>query len=139
MEQNAEKIIGKIIYNYFSVEWIRFNMYLSENIYTNIPVLVFRLREDVVKEQVKELKECVANFEGEMKWKVFKNPLSKTGNYLLTIAIMEEIRKECYEKGIIYNERKILGIEKYKLYCERAVHDIPLLAKHIEYYFGKIK
>lgn len=134
MERNDEKIIGKIIHNRFPVEWMRYNMFSSENIYRNIPLLVFRFREEELGEQLEGLQNCVVSFNGKIAWKIFKDPLSPKGNYLLTIAIMEDFRRECYEKGMIYNEQEFLGSERYKLFCEDAVHDIPLLAKHIEHY-----
>lgn len=132
MEQNKETIIGKIISNKLPVEWMRYNMYLTDDIYRNIPMLVFRLGKSSMNEHVKELEKCVNGFQGINSWKVFRDPLSRKGNYLLTIAIIESIRKECYEKGTEYNEKKYLGDERYKSYCEQAILDIPLLAEHIE-------
>lgn len=132
MEQNKEIIIGKIINNKLPVEWMRYNMYSLDDIYKNIPMLVFRLGKSSMNERVKELEKCVDGFQGINSWKVFRDPLSRKGNYLLTIAIMESIRKECYEKGTEYNEKKYLGDERYRLYCEQAILDIPLLAEHIE-------
>lgn len=132
MEQNKEKIIGKIISNKFPVEWMRYNMYSSDDIYNNIPMLVFRFSNSSMNERVKELERCVDGFQGINSWKVFRDPLSRKGNYLLTLAIMEGIRKECYEKGINYDEKELLGDRKYRLYCEQAILDIPLLAEHIE-------
>lgn len=134
MEWNEEKIIGKIIHNRFPIEWMRYNMFYSENIYRNIPLLVFRLREEELGKQLEGLQNCIASFKGETEWKVFKDPLSQKGNYLLTLAIMEDFRRKCHEKGMDYNEQEFLGSEKYKSCCEEAVHDIPLLAKHIEHY-----
>ena len=135
MDQNEEKIIGKIIHKKLSIEWMRYNMFSLNNIYKNIPILVFRVSGSEKNDQVKKLESCVASFEGKSSWKVFRDPLSRKGNYLLTIATVEKIRKVCHEKGIIYNERDYLGNERYKLYCEQAIQDIPLLAKHIERYF----
>lgn len=132
MDQNEEKIIGKIIHNKLPIEWMRYNMYSSNNIYKNIPILVFRLNEFDTGEQLIKLENCVASFDGKTKWKVFKDPLSRKGNYLLTLACMENFRKECHEKDVIYNEQEYLGNDRYKFYCEQAVQDIPLLAKHIE-------
>lgn len=105
MEQNKETIIGKIISNKLPVEWMRYNMYLTDDIYRNIPMLVFRLGKSSMNEHVKELEKCVNGFQGINSWKVFRDPLSRKGNYLLTIAIIESICKECYEKGTEYNEK----------------------------------
>lgn len=135
MERSGEMIIGEIIHNRLPVEWMRFNMFQADNIYRNIPILVFRLKETAMDEQVKKLENSVESFKGNMTWKVFKDPLSRKGNYLLTLAVMEGMRKECYEKGIYYNEKEYLGNSRYRLYCEQSVSDIPLLAKHIKEHF----
>ena len=110
-------------------------MYSSDDIYKNIPMLVFRLSNSSMNERVKELEKCVDGFQGINSWKVFRDPLSRKGNYLLTIAIIESIRKECYEKGTDYDEKEYLGDRRYRLYCEQAILDIPLLAEHIKRIF----
>ena len=132
MNRDEEKVIGKIIHNRLPVEWMRYNMFSSNNIYKNIPVLVFRINESDMGDQLKKLEVSVESFEGKNTWKVFKDPLSGKGNYLLTLALMENFRKECHEKNIVYNEKEYLGNERYKLCCERAIQDIPLLAEHIK-------
>lgn len=131
MEQNIEKIIGKTIHNILSVEWMRYNMFSTNDIYKNIPMLVFRVNETNSKEQLIKLEKCISDFKGTISWKLFKDPLSKKGNYLLTIAIIETVRKECRKKNFTYNAIEYLGEEMYKLYCEQAVQDIPLLAEYI--------
>ena len=138
MNQDEEKIIGKIIHDRLPVEWMRYNMFSSDNIYKNIPILVFRLNESDMDDQVKKLEDSVESFEGKNKWKVFKDPLSRKGNYLLTLALMENFRKECYEKNVVYNEKQYLGNDRYKLYCEQAIQDIPLLAEHIKSALNKM-
>lgn len=135
MNQDEEKVIGKIIHERLPVEWMRYNMFSTNNIYKNIPILVFRLNGSDMNEQMKKLEVCVESFEGKNTWKVFKDPLSRKGNYLLTLAHMENFRKECYEKNIVYNEWEYFGNDKYKMYCEQAIQDIPILAKHIEKFF----
>lgn len=136
MKQDDEKIVGKIIHNRLSIEWMRYNMFSLNNIYKNIPMLVFRVNKTSENEQLKRLEECVASFQGKNSWKLFKDPLSVKGNYLLTIAIIENIRKECREKHLIYNEKEYFGDDMYKSYCERAIQDIPFLAEHIDKCFS---
>lgn len=135
MEQNIEKTIGKTIHNILSVEWMRYNMFSTNDIYKNIPMLVFRVNETNSKEQLIKLEKCISDFKGTISWKLFRDPLSKNGNYLLTIAIIETVREECHKKIFMYNEREYFGEETYKLYCEQAVQDIPFLAEHISNYF----
>lgn len=75
MEQNIEKIIGTIICNKLPVEWMRYNMFSSKDIYINIPILVFRLSKSDSNERVIEPGRCVESFQGQNSWKVFKDPL----------------------------------------------------------------
>ena len=133
MYQNEEIIIGKIISERFSIEWMRYNMFISNNIYQSIPMLVFRLNDEKdMEEQIIKLKTCVESFEGKNLWTVFKDPLSRRGNYILTLKSIENIREECKKKGSIYNIKEYLGMEKFKLCCEEAIQDIPFLAEHIQ-------
>lgn len=139
MSQKEEKMIGKFIHEKIPITWMRYNMFSSEDIYKNIPLLVFRVSNTGIDGKMKMLEKCVASFEGKNAWKVFKDPLSRKGNYLLTLAFVENMRKECQEKKTVYNEQKYLGNDKYKWYCEQAIQDIPLLAKHIEKCFGQLE
>lgn len=132
MEESKEKCIGKIIHNRMPIEWMRFNMYIETNVYRNIPILVFRIKETCPEELVGKLEICIEDFKGKKNWKLFKDPLSRKGNYLISIAELEEMRKQCYLGIITYNEKDYFGIEEFKKHCEDAIEDIPLLAKHIE-------
>ena len=136
MQQNEEKVIAEIIHSHLPIEWMRYNMFSSNNIYKNIPVLVFRLDTSNEDTKIEKLEKCVTDFKGKCSWKVFRNPMSRNGNYLLTITIVENIRKECRDKKKVYDERDYLGEDRYKLCCEQAIQDIPLLAKHINEYFS---
>jgi len=134
MSQELETLIGRIVHDKLPVEWMRYNMFFSKNIYHNIPMLVFRLNEEDISEDLKNLMLCVENFKGKCIWKVYKDPLSKKGNYLLTLAITENIRKDCYDKKSVYDEQKYFKKEELKRYCEQAINDIPVLAEHISRY-----
>lgn len=136
--KDIEVCIAEILRKEIPIEWMRFEMFHTEDIYRNIPMLVFRLDESCVPRSIENLKKNVEDFNGKVKWKVFKDVLSRRGNYLLTISIMEEMHNEFVGKEENYNQKQYFGEEKFKLYCEQAVEDIPLLAKHIEKSF-KIK
>lgn len=136
MGQKEEKIIAKIIKSNLPIEWIKYNMFSSNNIYKNIPLLVFRLGVTNQDTKIEKLEKCVSEFVGKNTWKVFKDPLSRNGNYLLTISVVEDIRKECKNSRIIYDEQAYLGEKKYKLCCEWAIQDIPILAKYIDDFFS---
>lgn len=132
MEEKMEKCIGKIVQKIFPIEWMRVDMYSSQNIYKTIPMLVFRVKENSSVDLIEKLETCIYNFQGRMSWKLFKDPLSRNGNYLLTIVELQKLHMQCYESQIEYNQKKYFGIEKFKLYCEYAIEDIPLLAEYIE-------
>ncbi|MCR4678982.1 MAG: hypothetical protein K5679_09515 [Lachnospiraceae bacterium] len=132
METDKEKLIGKLIYSRIPIEWIRFNMYLEDDVYRNIPMLVFRVQNSCSINLINRLKECVDTFNGKLNWKLFKNPLSKNGNYIITISELETLYKECYAGRAEYNPIEFFGMDKYKKYCDYAVQDIPNLAKHLD-------
>lgn len=130
--KNIEKCVAMTICKKLPIEWMRFNMYVEEDIYRNIPVLVFRVEENCSTNIINNLIRCVEEFDGAVKWKVFKDPLSKNKNYMLAISELEMMRNAYREKRKVYNEKEYFGIEKYMEYCECAVDDIPILAKYID-------
>ena len=131
MSQSDETLVGKIIHERLPIEWMRYNMFLSNNKYKNIPMLVFRVQASCPDSMIEKLKNSVNNFEGKLNWIVFKDPLSKKGNYLLSISELEELYKQYNAGQTQYNQMDFWGIDKYKDYCDCAIQDIPMLAKHI--------
>ena len=81
---------------------------------------------------IDSLKKCVDAFKGNLNWKMFKDPLSRKGNYLITISELEVLHRECCAGRVQYNQIDFWGAEKYKKYCDDAIQDIPMLEKHIE-------
>ncbi len=132
MEESKEKCIGKIIHSLIPIEWMRYNMYIEADRYRNIPMLVFRVEESCPEDLLEKLKNCVEAFQGTVKWKLFKDPLSRKGNYLLTVSELENMRKKYQENRNLYNEKEYLGVEAFKTYCECAIQDIPFLAEYIK-------
>ena len=126
-----ETCIGKIIYSKLHIEWMRYNMYIEDDRYRNIPMLVFRLQESCPENLVDTLKECVDNFKGKISWKVFRNPMTRKANYLLSISGLEDLYMQSYLEQIQYNQIEYFGIERYKKFCDDAILGIPMLAKHI--------
>lgn len=131
MSHKDEILVGKIIHEKLSIEWMRYNMFLSSNKYKNIPMLVFRVQDSCSDRLIEKLKNCVCDFEGKLNWRVFKDPLSGKGNYLLSISELEDFYKKCNAGQIKYNQMDFFGKEKYQKYCDYAIQDIPILAKHI--------
>ena len=132
MEENKEKCIGKLIHSRIPIEWMRYNMYIEDDRYRNIPMLVFRVQDSCPENIIDSLKKCVDAFKGNLNWKMFKDPLSRKGNYLITISELEVLHRECCAGRVQYNQIDFWGAEKYKKYCDDAIQDIPMLEKHIE-------
>jgi len=132
MQENYDKYIGEIIHSRIPIEWIRFNMYITSDIYKSIPMLVFRVKSFCPENMIKNLKYCIDNFCGKERWTMFKDPLSRKGNYIITISELEKLHWKCYLGQIQYNQKKYFGIDSYKRHCECAIQDIPMLAKNIE-------
>ena len=130
--KNNDKCVAMVVRKKMPIEWMRFNMYIKDDIYRNVPMLVFRVKEFCSGDLIEKLMKCVRDFQGSVDWKVFKDPLSKRGNYLLTISELEGLHRKCYEEKIEYNQKKYFGMEVFMKYCECAVEDIPLLARHID-------
>lgn len=128
---NNETCVGEILHSKLPIEWMRYNMYIEEDKYRNIPMLVFRVQESCPKNLMEKLKNSIDNFKGTVNWKMFKHPLSRKGNYLITIAELENLYREYYVGQVPYNQKDYFGIENYERYCECAIQDIPMLAKHI--------
>lgn len=131
MEEKNEKCIGKLICSRIPVEWMRFNMYIEDDRYRNIPMLVFRVQDNCSQNIIDSLKKSVDTFKGNLNWKLFKHPLSRKGNYLITISELEELYIRCYAEQIPFSQVDFWGEELYKKYCDDAIQDIPMLAKHI--------
>ena len=129
IDKTYETAIGKKICSILPVEWMRFNMFHSNDVYYNIPMLVFRT--NCSDGNMVKLQKSLDMFEGNEKWSVFIDPYSRKGNYILSIEIVKEIYREGHRKGILFNEREYLGEECYKMHCEHAIEDIPPLLNHI--------
>ena len=126
-----ETCIGKIIYSKLHIEWMRYNMYIESDKYRNIPMLVFRVQESCPENLVDTLKECIDSFEGKICWKLFENPMTRKTNYVLSISELEDLYKQSCSEQIQYNQIDYFGAEKYKKFCDDAILEIPMLAKHI--------
>lgn len=94
-------------------------------------LLVFRVQDSCPENIIDSLKECVDTYKGNLNWKLFKDPLSRKGNYLITISGLEVLHRECCAGRVQYNQIDFWSTEKYKKYCDDAIQDIPMLAKHI--------
>lgn len=132
-DDKYETAIGKLLNDNFKMEWMRFNMFNVEDIYYNIPMLVFRV-ENEYDENIWELKEYVENINTINLWTIFRFPFSKKKNYILTLDIVRKIYINQFENKFDFDLQEILGKEKYEKLCEEAIADIPLLYSNIKNY-----
>ena len=56
--ENQEKCIGRLIHSRIPIEWMRYNMYIEDDRYRNIPMLVFRVQDSCPSNIIDSLKEC---------------------------------------------------------------------------------
>lgn len=134
MEREIEKKIGKIIYNKIPIEWMKYNMFSVNDIYKNVPMLVFRYDDKCPIELRQKLINAVLTFNGREKWNVFRHPATRKENYILSIEQMESALKKIYDNKYSCSIVNIIGPETYKKYCENAVKDISQLAIYINDY-----
>ena len=106
-------------------------MYIEDDRYRNIPMLVFRIQASFPENLIDTLKACIDNFEGRVSWKVFKTPMKRKANYLLSISELEDFYLQSYLEQNQCNQADYFGTERYKQLCDDAILDIPMLAKHI--------
>lgn len=133
--QNYETKVGRLIREHVNVEWMRYNMYKKSDMYANIPLLVFRICEGEEK-KIENLKQCISDYEGKNKWKLFINPLTRKNNYILSLDIMEKMYSD-YSEGVLVelNPKDLLGEKEYIKLCETAIQELPQLITYLEKYF----
>lgn len=123
-------LIFKTLQKHFCFEQARCEMYVAQDIYYEIPRLVFRLKEDD-NEKYTEIKDCIERFNGNLKWTVYRSPYSRKGNHILGPNILFETELQLSQKQIPIKVEDFIPREVAKYTCERAIEDIPRLAEHI--------
>ena len=131
MNQEYERIIGRILENLLSIEWMRNPMFFVDNRYWSIPSLVFRVNEE--NEIFFELKSKIEQFKGKMGWKIISHPLKHHTNYILSIKEMESFFRQ--EREDFVSQEVFFGEEVYRDLCDKAIDDIPLLAEYLREQF----
>jgi hypothetical protein len=116
-----------------SIEWARRTMYVENDIY-KIPIqLVFRFSKDEKEDKYVELKKCIELFNGNIEWILYKDFYSRK-NYVIEPIEFYKIKKIYYENEQTACIEDVM--KEYKVICDKAVKDIPLLCQHIEIYFN---
>lgn len=138
MEKENESRIGKLIHDELPIEWMRYKMFHIEDRFMFIPFLVFRFEEYYEKKDIEKLCECIEQFEGKQKWKLFRYFWTRRDNYLLTLDVAYKKMAQCYKEGRDYKEKEEFK-NCYKQLCEEAIEDVPKLAEHLKAYFDNQK
>jgi len=127
----ADYMIGK-----FPLAQIKRQMYYNNAIYDHIPSLYFFLNEDSSTPAIYEkLSNHIENFQGNLKWVLYKCEPSKK-NYAIAPIVMFEHINENKTVGRIVPKDKMQDIEGYNRICYEAILDIPNLVKYIKEYYG---
>lgn len=134
MNKEYETIIGKMLKEYVPIEWMRYKMFHVDDVYSSIPMLVFRLEQKDDKFDM--LLKCIDNFKGNARWEIFRNPYTRKENYLLTVSEVKQMYQE--EKEKLMYQKDFFGDEYIEI-CDKALSDIPGLARHIEKWFTSSK
>ena len=130
MDKEYETMIGIMLKNYLPIEWMRYTMFHISDVYSRIPMLVFRLKEK--DEKFDTLLKCIENFKGNANWEIFRTPYTRKENYFLTVSEVKQMYQG--EKEKLMPQKDYFGDEYIKI-CDKAVSDIPELASHIERWF----
>ncbi len=125
-----ETSIAKVIRNILPIEWMRFNMYNSEDLYRHIPFLTFRVKCE--NDVFIALKKSVEEFNGNEKWQMFRDPFSKKGNYILSVVALKHLYEARAAREEFFSEKSYFGEKEYIKLCDNALDDIPKLLEYIQ-------
>jgi len=117
-----------------SFAWVRINMFFKDNIYECPPIFCWRYNKKTDDDIYRKISICVSNFQGRLKWAMYKSDglHGKLGrNYIIEPEFIREIEKQHGIKKM----PEILKSE-YKEELQKAVEDVVPLAKFIEKEFG---
>lgn len=128
--ENNEMLIAYLFKELFPIEWMRYRMYFSEDIYRSIPYLLYRYKDDCDLIYQEKLLNCVESYKGKQKWTTFHPHYIKNNNYILTLKSVREKIEECRRSGRLYYEKAEFR-DDFNRMCEDAISDIPNLGKHI--------
>ena len=119
-----------------SFSWVRYDMFLKDNIYECPPIFCWRYARDIDEKVYQKISGCVSSFQGQVKWVMNKSTVmdgSPGRNYM----IEPEFIREIYQKNGINKLPEILEAN-YKEELQKAIEDVVPLAKHIEIEMGVV-
>ena len=136
--KGKEYLIGDYFRKNFEMEQIRGNMYFPNNIYHNIPALVFRFSKSYGDEIYNELKICVETFKGKLAWTIFPGfACKRIINYLMVPEAEFERERNNFENQKLIPVKEYYSEEAYKNLCDSAIEDIEGLYAHLTNNFYK--
>lgn len=136
MNVNTDTCIADYFYKHFPMKQLVRQMYSKNNVYSQIPELIFRFSDLLSDEIYIDLKHCVDSFSGNLKWTIFENFYGKkTRNYSLVPGKLYLMNKQLYEENQVMGADKYFAAKEYKEICEKSVADIPALCEYIQQNF----
>lgn len=114
-------------------EWVRITMYVRENLFTHPPIFCWRYH-DADEEVYARLKVCIEEFNGNVKWIMYKGDGSN-GQSKRNYTIKPVIFCGIYTKEDLKYLIQKLG-KQYNEICFKAIDDIQFLCNHIDITFG---
>jgi len=132
-----EKILAEYFWKNYPIEQMKGSMYRKDDIYFQMPMLIFRFSTKLDEKIYDELKECIESFEGHLKWTEFKNFIGRRiWNHFIAPISYYEKSKYAFENDVIMSDREYFSDEEYRKLCEKGIEDIPLLFEHIKKNFN---
>jgi hypothetical protein len=130
---NNTTLIANYLKENFQIEQIKYNMYIEDDIFCRIPVLIFRFAKEVDESVYTEMKKIVEAFQGEIAWTIFESFYGKrVKNYLLSPCALYKMQEDMYRNEKMMSEKEYFSDEVYRELCIKSISDIPNLFKYIQ-------
>jgi|GEM_PF-2448963 len=133
-EVGNEELMAYILAKIKPFEWVRRIMFDKKKVYRFPPIFCWRFC-DANEEIYVRLKYCVEEFEGKIKWVMYKGDGSKyfqsTRNYTIEPRLFYELRKTVGNTEL----SKVIELH-HREECLKAIDDVEPLCRHIEETFG---
>jgi len=128
-----ERLLANFLSEILPLEQCRYNMYHEENIYSRMPVLVFRIAKGFNDNLYNELRESVESFQGNLKWTEYESFAGKrVKNHIISPIEYYEFEMNSFHNNFYQREQDYFQSDIYKRLCELAINDIPDLYLHLK-------
>lgn len=115
----------------------RASMWSKVDRYAHVPVFRFRLKNHENKDDIYDgIKGSIASFKGNFSWTMSKHDSPKSLFIIAPSIYIAKLLKDkrIYSKEDFLNE---MSLQDYENMVDKAIEDVPLLASHINKFFGK--